>query len=669
MSRHRHIRNLNIRDELDDDALSDGGEDESTPEQQEQLDAALEDVRAVIGDENVSGLSDNTIKDMLWEYYFDIGRTVQWAIDEQERRRGVIERKGDRPEKILPPLPHEVTESVTYTDYPLPWSQRPLTFEGERSHVPLIYQAQAQQLHLQMQEQAQEEPQDFLQPGTVNKRVLSTIAEKTERTSTSGNRTSTATSYERVIDDTDSSSQAETIKDPNRIPVSPSDSALYRLSQYEAPPSHSSASSQTTVPLPPQVSNGTVPSLDRLPEIPDFSSKSSLQPQSKPEAKSKKSKLSMLASSRASSIVSQTNSESSRSTGTILTGSIKTYPGIRPTAQSLAPPSTAAPSLREGDASSFKVSSSASTHVRRAIQSALDQEARDKNLVTQSVRGKPSSPRSNTSGISSVPEARFSASNGTWKGEEPVASTSNEPQQVSKLALLTQRRVDVSKMPKLPKTKTEYLTPIANGSSVTTAITTSYQSLFSLTDPSRSSVLPKLDLVPLPSDPSLDFKSPSKRSTKLAMKIRKAQERHVIQMSTDSEDIPVVISPMFDPNMISGRALPSKFASLLINDAQSQPEGGKEDKHKRAKRQKDEQKRDGLEIVTASERSVDQHHDRSRKRHSQVPPPTFAASSNSAFDGPSPDDIVLNARRGTSLGQTRATSSFSSRTSTISGKS
>jgi len=34
MSRHRHVRNINIHDELDDDALSDGGEHHMSPEQQ-----------------------------------------------------------------------------------------------------------------------------------------------------------------------------------------------------------------------------------------------------------------------------------------------------------------------------------------------------------------------------------------------------------------------------------------------------------------------------------------------------------------------------------------------------------------------------------------------------------------------------------------------------------
>lgn len=44
------------------------------------MQAGLESVKAVIGNEETSGLSDGTLRDALWEYYFDIERTIQWAI-------------------------------------------------------------------------------------------------------------------------------------------------------------------------------------------------------------------------------------------------------------------------------------------------------------------------------------------------------------------------------------------------------------------------------------------------------------------------------------------------------------------------------------------------------------------------------------------------------------
>jgi len=34
----------------------------------------------VIGGGDVSLLPDNTIKDVLWEHYFDVEKTIQWAV-------------------------------------------------------------------------------------------------------------------------------------------------------------------------------------------------------------------------------------------------------------------------------------------------------------------------------------------------------------------------------------------------------------------------------------------------------------------------------------------------------------------------------------------------------------------------------------------------------------
>ncbi|PPR03834.1 hypothetical protein CVT26_000832 [Gymnopilus dilepis] len=110
MSRHRDIRNLNLADELDDEALSDGGEEEMTPEQQglhentilqsvraelvqAQMNDGLDQVRLVVGDEAQSGLSDNAVRDALWEYYFDVERTIQWAFEERDKIQLAKERK------------------------------------------------------------------------------------------------------------------------------------------------------------------------------------------------------------------------------------------------------------------------------------------------------------------------------------------------------------------------------------------------------------------------------------------------------------------------------------------------------------------------------------------------------------------------------------------------
>ncbi|KAG1715971.1 hypothetical protein ID866_1195 [Astraeus odoratus] len=93
MSRHRLVRNMNIQDVLDDDALSDGGDD-MTEEQQVLMENGLLEIRGVIGDEASSGFDDATIKDVLWEYYFDMERALSWLYDERDRRIAAIERKG-----------------------------------------------------------------------------------------------------------------------------------------------------------------------------------------------------------------------------------------------------------------------------------------------------------------------------------------------------------------------------------------------------------------------------------------------------------------------------------------------------------------------------------------------------------------------------------------------
>jgi hypothetical protein len=39
---------------------------------------SLERVKGIMGSEEQSGIPDAAIKDALWEYYFDIGQTVEW---------------------------------------------------------------------------------------------------------------------------------------------------------------------------------------------------------------------------------------------------------------------------------------------------------------------------------------------------------------------------------------------------------------------------------------------------------------------------------------------------------------------------------------------------------------------------------------------------------------
>lgn len=47
---------------------------------QAQINDGIEQVRLVIGDEVTSELSDNAIKEALWEYFFSVENTIQWAL-------------------------------------------------------------------------------------------------------------------------------------------------------------------------------------------------------------------------------------------------------------------------------------------------------------------------------------------------------------------------------------------------------------------------------------------------------------------------------------------------------------------------------------------------------------------------------------------------------------
>jgi elongation factor 1 alpha-like protein len=44
------------------------------------LDDALDRVQEVIGDERSTGLTDQEIRDVLWDNFFDVERTIQWAL-------------------------------------------------------------------------------------------------------------------------------------------------------------------------------------------------------------------------------------------------------------------------------------------------------------------------------------------------------------------------------------------------------------------------------------------------------------------------------------------------------------------------------------------------------------------------------------------------------------
>ncbi|GLB33494.1 putative elongation factor Tu C-terminal domain [Lyophyllum shimeji] len=659
MSRHRHFRNLKIEDELDDDALSDGGEDYMTEEQHARLLYGLEQVRQVLGDEDVTGLSDKDIKDALWEYFFDEEKTIQWALEEQQRRRLAQERKAINlsgihcghldpySDKALPPVPQDEEEGDSNAEYYHPEQFAELDEPVERPRVPLVF------LH------QQQGSMEFSEMGTprVVRPALSTITERTERTELTPryptgrlfmpnqtprtpSSTFTASSYGEVINEPHHSAPGrEGPVDPNLIPVSPSISAMNALSLYEPAPSAISSDAESVRTVTPQVSSETTPPSDELPEIPDYNSKSSDQvPALVPPPK--QSKLSLLASSRASSASSR--SESSRSSGIAWTGSVKTFPGLRPSAQSVRPTSSAAPSVlpssrppssQPGEKEEYyrppsTGSSSMSSHVRRAIKTAMELEAVDKE-ATPEATPQPSSPLSSASPrkAEAPPQAPSQPGPPSSLRSSAAPAPNNVPghpykevdtfRPPSKLALLAQAKTSASRGSKVPKPVTEYLTPTANGPTATTAITTSYQTLYTLTDPSRSRVIPAQHVVPLPATPSQEVKQ-----SKLAAKIKKAHEKQYILTSREEDVVSSPVSPMFY----------TKPSAHVHKD--------------RASRRREKEHRHKVEAaLSGSEGSPEKRRHKSRKhRHERPPVPDLSPPAGFKFDQPSPDDIVFNAR-------------------------
>ncbi|KAJ7233140.1 hypothetical protein B0H12DRAFT_1239442 [Mycena haematopus] len=610
VARHKLFKNMNLDSQLEDDALSDGGEDYISDEHQALLNDGLDRVREVVGGADSSGLSDGAIKDVLWECHFDIEETLQWALEQQEKNRLAQERKAPlHIVKDLPPIP-QLSEGreLGYGEYSPPalGPRRVIQEETveleERSHVPLIVLAQQQLNPADLQSEADGAP-------------------TTTYVSQSPPTTKLCYYVIRASKPVPADSVANSV-DPDLIPVSPSGSALHRLSFYEPAPSlpPSETDSYDSYPSP-KAPSEPVPPLDTIPDIPDLNSKSSRQITQKQASQSgKKSKLAMLATSRTTT--SSTRSESSGSSGIDVMGSVKTYPDLRPTSQSIRPASSIA---------SASAPSSTSSHVRRAIQTALQMEAVDRGPAFQ---GDSDGSRTPTPTLH-----RPSAPTPSKVREMPTPSSSPPTaRQPSKLALLAQAnkaaRSAKSKPPvlttppQLPQEHTEYLTPIANGPTVTTAITTSYQSFYSLINPDRPSASTEPFVVPLSTSASADAKK-----SKLAMKIKKAQEKHQ-PLPIAPEAPPPSIPPIFLPKPTRTRAAPSAFASLLVDDVPD---------HEATRLAKQK-------TLKGKQPEVPRH--RSKGKHPTKTPDLYG-SGGFAFDGPSPDDIILNARRDTSLAQTR----------------
>ena len=343
---------------------------------------------------------------------------------------------------------------------------------------------------------------------------------------------------------------------------------------------------------------------------------------------------------------------------------MRTYPALRPSSESEL-------SFIEEE----KDTSSTSSLIRHAIQTALNQEAADRSAVSPLKQGKvqhdstvtvtsSSSSRSTARPTSEVKDATM-----FYTAAETEATSSGE-RRASKLAKLAQAKakqgasglskLKVSRPPSpstlLRSTHTEYLTPIANGPTATTAITTSYQTLNHLNSP----VLP-------PSFPpgghiSSSPSSPEPRPSKLAMKARKPHHKRVNHPEDEQAFLPVPVHAMFKPEGNRSRASPSTFATILLDGVPLTSDENKgHRKERRDKMPRDRHRSHGRSKSASSpERSSTNvkaspsKHKSSAAKAANVP---LAPLGPFAFDVPSPDDVVLNARHGTSLARSSASGS------------
>ncbi|KAI0370153.1 hypothetical protein BV20DRAFT_966756 [Pilatotrama ljubarskyi] len=506
---------------------------------------------------------------------------------------------------------------------------------------------------------------------------------------------------------------------PDEVVVSPSDSALHRLSYQEsqdaATPASGRTPSSSADTITPQSASAEVPPMENIPDIPDFRSKSSLQRPLAPSQTSllskksqqttghtgseKKSKLSALASSRSSA----KSSASSVSTHSYITESASdvTYPALRPSAASMISlipdkrlPSRPSSMSAMTEQSESSLPSSMSRVVNEALKSALALEALDREAAKEptNLSIPTSRPLSDITSASSktaspipttIPHARSPhsppAPSPAPGPESPPSSSSmphppstspGQPRQLSKLARLAQAKAqEQTQAPKvkalsgsqpgliLPRSHTEYLIPTANGPTATTAITTSYQSLSSLLTKEQSKLPPSMQYPPPPNakHASLSPRSSEPKQSKLAMKSKSARSKMEPEPEFEPTISPVVEVPIFSPKAIRSRASPSAFASLLIDDDDGSPEAERTHRKHRHHHKHDRDR------TRSKERGDTDNPARHKARDiPPLPPAPLPPLRGFAFDVPSPDDIVFNARKGTSLAQRSILSTHSS---------
>lgn len=485
----------------------------------------------------------------------------------------------------------------------------------------------------------------------------------------------TLTLFLTVSSDRDTHHETHISENPNSIPPSPSESVVRRLSQYSPPPSlprSDSRSSMSTAHAP----SVSVPPIDTIPDIPDTNSRSTHHV---PAPVKKVSKLSQLAANARASNMSLARTERSGPSGSAIDeGSVRTWPALRPTATSIPPSPSPRPETHVSAKSSAP--SSTSSIIRKAIRTAMELEALDNappkvppKDLPRDITPAPTDPVPASNGPSPAPSQprsfeprtptppmsprralsinRPAAPTPSKKAALPSPDSVRKP---SKLALLAQSKAapkavtrpiptkgpsildsDIGRKPKPGQHFTKYLAPVANGDTVTTAITYSYESLRTLTDPKRP---PEEAPYVVTLEEALE-----KKPSKLAAKIRKLQEKHRSIVLPEHEEVELPsTSPLFLPSS-APRALPSAFATILVDDLPSS-------KHKAKGHHKSKTKH--------------RRHESAEEHSEEAAPivPGLASPAAFKFDEPSPDDVVMRARQGSSLANKGALPSTAQRT-------
>ncbi|SCV71973.1 BQ2448_4667 [Microbotryum intermedium] len=96
-SRHRAVKQLDLAEQLDDDAIDSGGEEDydMDDEQYAQMESGLSAVQNLLGPD--TPISDKEIRDSLWDSFFDIDGTVTYLLDEQHKREAAKARTEGEP--------------------------------------------------------------------------------------------------------------------------------------------------------------------------------------------------------------------------------------------------------------------------------------------------------------------------------------------------------------------------------------------------------------------------------------------------------------------------------------------------------------------------------------------------------------------------------------------